>query len=62
MLGVMFVVGMANVAIVIAMGAVMAIMKTSSAGPRVAQLLSLALIVAGIATGLGWLHVAPGHH
>jgi len=62
MIGVMFVVGMANVLIVIAMGAVMVILKSSAAGPRVAQLLSLSLIAAGIATGLGWLDIPTGHH
>jgi predicted metal-binding membrane protein len=62
MLGIMFVVGMANIAIVIAMGAVMVIMKTSMAGPRVAHVLSIALIGAGIAIGFAWLPFLPTHH
>jgi predicted metal-binding membrane protein len=62
MIGVMFVVGMANVAVVVAMGLVMAIMKSSAAGTRVAQLLSVALILAGLVTGIGWLPVSSGHH
>lgn len=62
MIGVMFVVGMANVAVVVAMGLTMAIMKSSAAGTRIAQLLSIALILAGIVTGAGWLPVLPGHH
>lgn len=62
MIGVMFVVGMANMAIVIAMGVVMVVMKTSVIGTRVAQLLSMTLIVAGVAIGLGWLPFVPSHH
>jgi predicted metal-binding membrane protein len=62
MLGIMFVVGMANIAIVIAMGAVMVIMKTSVIGTRVAHLLSIALIVAGVAIGFAWLPSVPAHH
>lgn len=62
MLGIMFVVGMANVAIVIAMGAVMMIMKTSVIGTRVAHLLAIALIVAGVAIGFSWLPAVPAHH
>jgi hypothetical protein len=37
-------------------------MKTSSFGTRVAQLLSIALIAAGIAVALGWLPQLPHHH
>jgi predicted metal-binding membrane protein len=55
MLGIMFVVGMANIAIVIAMGALMTIMKTSIVGIRVAHVLSIALIGAGLAVCFGWL-------
>ena len=62
MLGVMFIVGMANIAIVIAMGVVMVIMKSSAIGTRVAHLLSIALIVAGIAIGFGWMPFVTGHH
>lgn len=62
MLGIMFVVGMANMAIVIGMGVVMVIMKSSAIGTRVAQLLSIALIVVGVAVGFGWLPFASGHH
>ena len=61
MLGVMFVVGMANAAIVIAMGALMVIMKTSAVGTRVAHHLSLTLIVAGVAIGLAWIPLLPAH-
>jgi predicted metal-binding membrane protein len=62
MLGMMFVVGMANIAIVIAMGVLMVIMKTSIVGTWVAQLLSIALIGAGVATGFAWLPLLPHHH
>jgi hypothetical protein len=62
MIGVMFVVGMANIAIVIAMGAVMVIMKTSIAGARVARMVSVALIGVGLAVALTWLPFAPAHH
>jgi predicted metal-binding membrane protein len=62
MIGIMFVVGMANMAIVIAMGVVMVVMKTSAIGTRVAHLLSIALIVAGVAIGFGWLPFVPAHH
>ena len=62
MLGAMLVVGMANIAIVIAMGALMVIMKTSLAGARIAQLLSVALIAAGLAIAFAWLPFAPSHH
>jgi predicted metal-binding membrane protein len=62
MLGIMFVVGMANIAIVITMGAVMAAMKTSIVGVRVAQLLSIALIGGGLAIGFDWLPLMPHQH
>ena len=62
MVGMMFIVGMSNIAIVIAMGVVMVLMKSSVVGIRVAQLLSLALVVAGVAVALGWLDVAPHQH
>ncbi len=62
MLGTMFVVGMANVAITIAMAAVMVVMKTSAMGTRVAQLLSIALIAVGVAIGFAWLPFLPAHH
>jgi predicted metal-binding membrane protein len=62
MLGIMFVVGMANIAIVIAMGVLMVIMKTSIVGPRLAQFLAIALIGAGIAIGLASLPLLPHHH
>jgi predicted metal-binding membrane protein len=62
MVAMMFIVGMSNIAIVIAMGVVMVLMKSSVVGIRVAQLLSLALVVAGVAVALGWLDVAPHEH
>jgi predicted metal-binding membrane protein len=62
MLGIMFVVGMANIAIVIAMGVVMVIMKTSIVGTWVAHLLAIALIGAGVAIGFAWLPLVPHHH
>jgi predicted metal-binding membrane protein len=62
MLGIMFIVGMANIAIVIAMGVLMVIMKTSVVGTRVAHFLALTLIVAGIAIGFVWLPLLPHHH
>jgi predicted metal-binding membrane protein len=61
MLGTKFVVGMANTAIVIAMGGLMVIMKTSAVGTRVAHLLSIALIVTGLAIGLAWIPFLPAH-
>jgi predicted metal-binding membrane protein len=57
MIAVMYVVGMANVAIVVAMGAAMAIMKNGEVGARLAQAVSVALIIAGVAAGLGWISV-----
>ena len=62
MVALMFIVGMSNIAIVIAMGVVMVLMKSSVVGTRVAQLLSLALVVAGVVVALGWLGVAPHQH
>jgi predicted metal-binding membrane protein len=62
MIGLMFVVGMANIALVIAMGVLMVAMKSSSVGTRVSQVLSMALIGAGVAMGFAWLPVPPGHH
>lgn len=62
MLGMMFVVGMANMVIVIAMGVVMVIMKTSAIGTWVAHLLSIALVVVGVAIGFGWLPFVTAHH
>jgi predicted metal-binding membrane protein len=55
MLGIMFVVGMANIAIVIAMGMLMAIMKASTVGTRIAQVLSIWLIGVGVAIGFAWI-------
>jgi predicted metal-binding membrane protein len=55
LLGIMFVVGMANIAIVIGMGMLMAIMKASAVGTRVAQFLSIWLIGVGVAIGFAWL-------
>lgn len=62
MIGLMFVVGMANVAIVVGLTVLMVLMKTSAAGIGVARLLSIALIVAGLAVGLAWLPLVPSHH
>jgi predicted metal-binding membrane protein len=62
MLGIMFVVGMTNIAIVIGMGVLIAIMKTSAVGTRVAHLLSIALICAGVAIGFAWLPFSPSYH
>lgn len=62
MIGIMFVVGMANMANIIALGIVMVVMKTSAIGNRVAQLLSIALIVIGVAVAFGWLPLGTPHH
>jgi hypothetical protein len=62
MLGIMFVVGMANIAIVIGMGILMVIMKTSSAGPRIARGLSIWLIGVGLAIGFAWLPLLAQHN
>jgi predicted metal-binding membrane protein len=62
MLGIMFLVGMANLAIVIGMGVLMVIMKTSHAGTRIAQLLSISVIGAGIAIVFRWLPLLPHQH
>jgi len=51
MLGIMFVVGMANIAIVIAMGVLMVIMKTSIVGTRVAQFLAILRLLDSIFHG-----------
>lgn len=61
MLGVMFVVGMADIGLVIVMGVLMAIMKNSLVGARVAHLISIAVIGAGVAVGLAWLPLMPHH-
>lgn len=53
MVAIMLVVGMSNIAIVVAMGVLMMIMKSSVVGVRVAQVLSLALIIAGYAVAIG---------
>jgi len=62
MIGIMFVVGMANIAIVIALGVLMVIMKISIVGTRVAHILSIALIGAGAAMGFSWLPLLSHHH
>jgi predicted metal-binding membrane protein len=62
MLGIMFLVGMTNMAITIALGVLMVIMKTSMIGTRIAHLLAIALIGAGVAVGFGWVPVVPHHH
>lgn len=63
MIGLMFVVGMANLAVVIALGVLMAIMKGSAlGGPRVAQLVAVAVTCAGAAELFGWLPLLTYHH
>ena len=62
MVAMMFVVGMSNIAIVVAMGVVMVLMKSSVVGRRVAQLLSVALVVSGVAVALGWLDLVSHQH
>jgi predicted metal-binding membrane protein len=62
MLGIMFVVGMANIAIVIAMGVLMVIMKSSLVGTWVAHLMAIAVIGAGVAVGFAWLPLLPHYH
>jgi len=62
MLGIMFVVGMANIAIVIAMGVMMVMMKSSTVGTWIAHSLAIALIAAGLAVGFGWLPLSPHYH
>jgi len=62
MIGLMFVVGMANIAIMIAMGGLMVVMKTSIAGTRIANVLAIALIGAGVAVGLAWIPLVAHHH
>lgn len=62
MIGLMFVVGMANIAIVISMGVLMVLMKTSATGTRVARLLAYVLIGAGAAISFAWLPLSPHQH
>ena len=62
MIGLMFVVGMANIAIVISLGVLMVLMKTSGMGTRVAHLLAYVLIGAGVAIGFGWPPLSPHRH
>jgi predicted metal-binding membrane protein len=62
MIGLMFVVGMKHMAIVIAMGVVMYMMKRSSSKTAIAMLLALLLIVTGVLIGMGWIPLAPHHH
>lgn len=63
MIGLMFVVGMADLAGVIALGVLMAVMKGSAVvGPRVARLMAVATVCAGAAVAAGWLPVAAYHH
>lgn len=60
MLALMFVVGMANIAWVVVLGALMVAIKSSIYGVQVARLLAIAAIVSGVGVALGWL-VLPGH-
>lgn len=62
MLAMMFVIGMANIALVVAMAALMAVIKSSIWGVQVARALSFAAMGAGLATGLGWLQLADHFH
>jgi len=62
MIGLMFVTGMANIAIVISMGVLMVLMKTSAVGTRVAHFLAYVLIGAGVAIGFAWLPLSPHQH
>lgn len=62
MIGLMFVVGMANIAIVVGMTVLMVFMKTSASGVRIAKLLSIGLILTGVSVGLAWLPLVPSHH
>jgi predicted metal-binding membrane protein len=63
MIGLMFVVGMGNLAAVILLGVLMTVMKSrSAAGPRLAQAVAVATSCAGAAVMSGWLPLLPYHH
>ncbi len=62
MIGIMFVVGMGHMAIVIAMGVVMYMMKRSNSKTSISMLLALLLIVSGVLIGMGWIPLASHHH
>jgi predicted metal-binding membrane protein len=63
MIGLMFVVGMGNLAAVILLGVLMTVMKSrSAAGPRLAQAVAVATSCAGAAVMIGWLPLLPYHH
>jgi predicted metal-binding membrane protein len=61
MLGVMFLVGMVNIAITIAMGVLLVVMKTSVVGTWVAHFLAIALICVGIVMAIAWVPLFPAH-
>lgn len=64
MIGLMFIVGMANLAVIIPLGVLMVVMKGSAvAGPRLAQSVAVAIICVGAAVLVGWLPlIAHSHH
>jgi predicted metal-binding membrane protein len=62
MIAMMFVVGMGHMAIIIAMGVVMAMMKSSSSRTWVAKFLAMTLIVTGIWIGISGVPLSPHHH
>lgn len=63
MVGLMFVLGMANLVVLIALGIAMVVMKNSrSLGPRLGQAVAMLIVAIGIAMALGWPTPLPHHH
>jgi predicted metal-binding membrane protein len=62
MIGMMFVTGAAHMLSMFGLAIVMILTKTSVHGPLVASALALALIAAGLATGMGWIAIPAPHH
>lgn len=62
MIGMMFVTGMTSPVSMVALAIVMVAMKVSGQGVRLASVLAVALVLAGVAVGMQWMPLGSHHH
>jgi predicted metal-binding membrane protein len=62
MIAIMIVLGMSHLAVTIALGVVMVLMKSGAGGTGLARILSLLLIGVGVAITMTWIPMSPHHH